>query len=165
MHELPSVTLNDKLNRAKMVYKVWQDFHDAAVHGAAAIAAGHVPPINPTEPTRQHVYVFNSMFYSFAVDSKDAYKVPDSDSHPHPCPSSSPPSTLTPRCWAGTKPRASRPGMICATCRQVSTQHQDVNGNRPPPQSPGSKPDESEFAAVHSARTNSCAVAHDLTPT
>ena len=58
-----------------MVFKVWQDFHEAAVNGASAIAAGHVPPINPTEATRQHVYVFNNMFFSFAVDSKDAYKV------------------------------------------------------------------------------------------
>jgi len=54
---------------------VWFEFQEAAVHGAAAIAAGHVPPINPTEPPRQHVFVFNSTFFSFGVDSKDAYKV------------------------------------------------------------------------------------------
>uniref|UniRef100_A0A7S2D7Q1 Clu domain-containing protein n=1 Tax=Octactis speculum TaxID=3111310 RepID=A0A7S2D7Q1_9STRA len=75
VHELPTRTLSEKLNRAKMVYKVWLDFQEAAMNGAAAISAGHVPPINPTEPTRQHVYVFNNLFFSYGVDSKDAYKV------------------------------------------------------------------------------------------
>jgi hypothetical protein len=34
-----------------------------------------VPPINGAEPPRQHVYVFNGTFFSYGVDSKDAYKV------------------------------------------------------------------------------------------
>jgi hypothetical protein len=55
--------------------KVWAEFQEAAVSGAAAIAAGQVPPINPTEPHRSHVFVFNNTFFSYGVDSKDAYKV------------------------------------------------------------------------------------------
>ncbi len=55
--------------------KVMLEFQEAALSGAAAIASGQVPPINPTEPARQHVFVFNGTFFSFGVDSKDAYKV------------------------------------------------------------------------------------------
>ena len=40
-----------------------------------AIAAGQVVPINPTEGPSQHVFVFNNLFFSYAVDTRDAYKV------------------------------------------------------------------------------------------
>ena len=41
----------------------------------AAIAAGQGVPINPTQVPSQHVFVFNSLFFSYAVDTRDAYKV------------------------------------------------------------------------------------------
>lgn len=59
--------------------QVWLEFQDAACLGAAAISGGHVPPINGAEPSRQHVYVFNGTFFSYGVDSKDAYKVTTSN--------------------------------------------------------------------------------------
>jgi hypothetical protein len=68
-------SMMEKINRAKMIYKVWLEFQEAAVSGAQAISLGIIPPINPTEPERQHVYVFNNTFFSYGVDSKDAYKV------------------------------------------------------------------------------------------
>jgi hypothetical protein len=73
--ELPSATMLEKINRSKMIYKVWLEFQEAAVSGALAISLGVIPPINPTEPERQHVYVFNNTFFSYGVDSKEAYKV------------------------------------------------------------------------------------------
>jgi hypothetical protein len=49
----PSYFLNASPPRFPALPKVWLEFQEAAATGAAAIAAGHVPPINPTEPSRQ----------------------------------------------------------------------------------------------------------------
>jgi protein TIF31 len=35
-----------------------------------AIVHGDVPPINPVDPKRSHVHIFNNIFLSFAVDGR-----------------------------------------------------------------------------------------------
>ena len=45
------------------------DFHEAAMAGVTAIHNGHITPMNAAEPERAHVYVFNNIFFSNAVDS------------------------------------------------------------------------------------------------
>jgi len=41
---------------------------DAAVKGAVAIVGGNLTPLNPNEAPRQQVFVYNQIFFSFAVD-------------------------------------------------------------------------------------------------
>ena len=56
------------------------DFVDAATKGAVAVIDGNIPPINPMERERSHMFVYNSIFFSFAVDSLET--VPPARLHP-----------------------------------------------------------------------------------
>ena len=47
---------------------------DAAVKGAKAIIEGKILSLNPNEPVKQHVYVFNHIFFSYAVDTPLSYR-------------------------------------------------------------------------------------------
>ncbi|CAM9103094.1 unnamed protein product [Phaeothamnion confervicola] len=60
--------------RCRMLYRVLSEFHQAAVQGAVAIVHGFVSPINLMEPARTHVFVYNNIFFSYAVDSRDAFR-------------------------------------------------------------------------------------------
>jgi protein TIF31 len=33
-----------------------------------------IPPINPLDNERSHMYIYNNIFFSFALDSRDTYK-------------------------------------------------------------------------------------------
>eukprot|EP00953_Heterococcus_sp_UTEX-ZZ885_P006038 3726-Heterococcus_DN1.PRE.1 len=57
--------------RARALHRVLTDFHEAAVAGVKAIFEGQVPAMNPMEPERAHVYVFNNIFFSNALDGKE----------------------------------------------------------------------------------------------
>lgn len=39
------------------------------MQGATAVVQGFVQPINPMEPRKSHVYVYNNIFFSFAADT------------------------------------------------------------------------------------------------
>lgn len=53
---------------------MYQDFVEAAVKGAQAIIEGKLTSLNPNEPVKQHVYVYNQIFFSYAVDTPLSYK-------------------------------------------------------------------------------------------
>ena len=56
-----------RMQRDRAVSKVYSDFVEAATAGAIALVEGKITPLNPNEPLRQHVYVYNQIFFSFAV--------------------------------------------------------------------------------------------------
>lgn len=66
---IPSASFLQRLQKDRAFFKVYSDFLEAAVKGAEAIIEGKLMALNPNEPTRQHVYVFNSIFFSYAVDT------------------------------------------------------------------------------------------------
>ncbi|KAL3680571.1 hypothetical protein R1sor_023527 [Riccia sorocarpa] len=66
--EFPRENLQDRIMRDRALYKVNCDFVDAATKGAKAVIGRCIPPINPTDPDRFHMYVHNNIFFSFAVD-------------------------------------------------------------------------------------------------
>ena len=47
------------MQRDRAVSKVYNDFIEAATAGAIALIEGKITPLNPNEPLRQHVYVYN----------------------------------------------------------------------------------------------------------
>jgi protein TIF31 len=55
------------------VTKTYNDFMEASRQGAIAIVDGKLQALNPNEPKRTHVYVYNSIFFSFAIDSPTSY--------------------------------------------------------------------------------------------
>ncbi len=52
----------------RTIYRVYSDFVDAATKGAVAIIHGSIPPINPMDPKKSFVYIYNNIFFSYAVD-------------------------------------------------------------------------------------------------
>ena len=48
--------------------KIYSDFVEAALAGAKAVVHGAVPPLNPMDDKKQHLFVFNYMFFSFSSD-------------------------------------------------------------------------------------------------
>lgn len=57
--------------RARASLKVSLDFVEAAVQGVMAISAGHILPLNPGDNPGQQVFVFNSIFFSYALSVED----------------------------------------------------------------------------------------------
>jgi len=47
---------------------------DAATKGAIAIVNGNLIPLNPNEVQKQQVFVYNYIFFSFAIDLIDSFK-------------------------------------------------------------------------------------------
>ena len=62
------------MQKDRAVTKVYNDFLDAATQGAKAIIDGKLTSLNPNEPLRQHVYVYNQIFFSFAIDTPTDYQ-------------------------------------------------------------------------------------------
>jgi len=71
--------LSEKINQAKFVRKIYAEFIDAARTGVLAITEGHIVPINPVDPERTQVFVYNNIFYSRAVDTKENFEVCQGD--------------------------------------------------------------------------------------
>eukprot|EP00898_Chlorokybus_atmophyticus_P003922 jgi/Chlat1/4530/Chrsp29S04454 len=69
IRELPKETLQDRIVRDRALYKVHCDFIEAAEKGAKAVIDRCLPPVNAADPERFHMYVYNGIFFSFAVDS------------------------------------------------------------------------------------------------
>lgn len=81
--ELPRETLKDQITRARVTYKIVNEFVESATQGAVAIVEGHIPPINPMDAASAHVYVFNNIFFSLSIDGKAAAKDTGSDDAPY----------------------------------------------------------------------------------
>ena len=62
------------MQRDRAVSKVYVDFVEAATQGAIALIEGKITPLNPNEPLHHHVYVYNQIFFSFAIDNPTNYK-------------------------------------------------------------------------------------------
>lgn len=81
--DLPKENIFQRIQRDRAFYKIYYDFIDAAKKGAVAIVNRSIPALNPMDEEHQHVFVYNQIFFSYAVDSKDHYKdVSSNDSNP-----------------------------------------------------------------------------------
>ena len=70
----PNENAVNRMQKDRAVTKVYNDFLDAATQGAKAIIDGKLTSLNPNEPLRQHVYVYNQIFFSFAIDTPTDYQ-------------------------------------------------------------------------------------------
>ncbi len=78
--EMPTETLIERIERAKIIHKTLVDFGDAAIAGAMAIFKGQITPMNPNEPSRSQVFLHNNIFFSRAIDSGvDTFKISQGD--------------------------------------------------------------------------------------
>jgi protein TIF31 len=78
--EMPTTSLPERMERARVLNKVLTDFGEAALLGVKAISSGLVASMNPNEAARSQVYLHNNIFFSRAVDAGvDTFKVAKGD--------------------------------------------------------------------------------------
>lgn len=57
------------MQKTRAVSKIYNDFAESATKGATAIVEGKLTSLNPNEPLKQQVFVYNQIFFSFATDT------------------------------------------------------------------------------------------------
>lgn len=72
--ELPRETIKERILRDRALFKFNCDFVEAAMKGAIAIVEKTVPPINPLDPEKAFMYIYNNIFFSYALDGRDIFK-------------------------------------------------------------------------------------------
>jgi len=72
--ELPHDTIQERIIRDRALFKFNCEFVEAAMKGAIAIVDKTVPPINPLDPEKSHMFIYNNIFFSYALDGRDLYK-------------------------------------------------------------------------------------------
>jgi len=72
--DFPKENFVQRIQRDRAIMKVYNDFLEAAVKGAQAIVNGNLMPLNPNETEKQQVFVYNYIFFSYAVDLIDSFK-------------------------------------------------------------------------------------------
>jgi protein TIF31 len=78
--EMPVTSLPERIERARVIYKVLNDFGEASLLGVKGICEGNIGPMNPNEPTRSQVYLHNNIFFSRAVDNGlETFKIAKGD--------------------------------------------------------------------------------------
>lgn len=63
-----------RAQRDRAIQKIYNDFLIAATEGAIAMVKGNLTPLNPNEPMKSQVYVYNYIFFSYAIDVMDSFK-------------------------------------------------------------------------------------------
>ncbi|EGG20979.1 hypothetical protein DFA_00848 [Cavenderia fasciculata] len=73
LKELGKDSVQERVLRDRALVKVNADFVDAATRGAQLVVNKSIPPINPLENERAHMFVYNNIFFSFSLDTRDTY--------------------------------------------------------------------------------------------
>ena len=71
--ELPKTNHLMEINREKALITTKADFLDAAILGAKAIVDNKLWPLNPMDEKSQQVFVYNHIFFSFAVETPENF--------------------------------------------------------------------------------------------
>ncbi|RXK38905.1 hypothetical protein M231_03854 [Tremella mesenterica] len=72
--ELPQDSVQERAFRERLGQKTWGEFTAAAARSVLNIACGDVPPLNPEERPRAHMWLVNNIFITKALDSLNAYE-------------------------------------------------------------------------------------------
>lgn len=70
----PKENMAHRAQRDRAISKIYNDFLNAATEGAIAIVKGSISPLNPTEARKSQVFVYNLIFFSYAIDSYDNFQ-------------------------------------------------------------------------------------------
>jgi protein TIF31 len=81
--ELPRSSMQERVLREKMAQKTWAEYTATSVRCVLAVARGDIPPLNPNEDPRAHMFLASNIFITKAVDSIDAYSHIGGDAAAH----------------------------------------------------------------------------------
>lgn len=67
--------VGESIVKARFMHRVYAEFREACRQAIFAIADGQITPLNPHDAEDAQVYIFNNIFVSRVVESKESYKV------------------------------------------------------------------------------------------
>ncbi|KAJ2557094.1 Intracellular distribution of mitochondria [Coemansia sp. RSA 1933] len=73
IREMPRTTLSERVLRDRQFHKWYSEFAEAAVKGAVAVVEAELPPLNPTDPADQHMFLRDNIFYSKGFDGRETF--------------------------------------------------------------------------------------------
>ena len=73
LRDHPTANVMDRLIRECALFKFNTEFVEDATKGVIDIVTGSVPPLNPLDPLRAQMFLYNNIFFSFCTDSRDLY--------------------------------------------------------------------------------------------
>eukprot|EP01129_Flabellula_baltica_P010962 TRINITY_DN4705_c0_g1_i1.p1 TRINITY_DN4705_c0_g1~~TRINITY_DN4705_c0_g1_i1.p1 ORF type:complete len:1138 (-),score=337.68 TRINITY_DN4705_c0_g1_i1:9-3422(-) len=81
--ELSNESIDERVERSREMYRIHCDFVEEALKGAVEIIDGNVPSIQPVEDKLSEMYIYNNIFFSYAVDGRNFFpdNEPDYDSY------------------------------------------------------------------------------------
>jgi len=83
VNDFPKDNMAQRAQRDRAINKIYNDFLKAATEGAIAIVMGNISPLNPNEEKKAQVFVYNYIFFSFAIDAMYNFKdLSTSESNP-----------------------------------------------------------------------------------
>ena len=80
--ELPKSTYHERIIRDKTLARIHSEYVNSAIQGAIAIVNKSVPPLNPTDPSEAHLYIYNNIFFSHALNGRFLYEEEGGDLGP-----------------------------------------------------------------------------------
>lgn len=75
IRSLPERTLQEKVIKARFEYKVQMEFKESCKLMAMAVSDGLISPMNYSDDQSVHIYLYNGIFMSRAIDTDDRFKV------------------------------------------------------------------------------------------
>ncbi|KAJ2802575.1 Intracellular distribution of mitochondria, partial [Coemansia guatemalensis] len=73
IREMPRTNFSERVLRDRQFFKWHSEFAEAAVRGAMAVVDCEMVPLNPTDPTEQHMYLRDNIFYSKGFDGRETF--------------------------------------------------------------------------------------------
>ncbi|KAJ1814120.1 Intracellular distribution of mitochondria, partial [Coemansia sp. RSA 2599] len=83
IREMPRSNLSERVVRDRQLHKWYSEFAEAAIQGAMAVVEGEMPPLNPTDPEEQHMYLRDNIFYSKGFDGRETFTELGGDAAAH----------------------------------------------------------------------------------
>src|SRR5581483_4395477 len=71
--EYPKNDIKDRVFRERLLNKTQADFAESAIRGAIAVVNGNAASFNPRDPEEEHMYIYNNIFFSKALDTRGMF--------------------------------------------------------------------------------------------
>lgn len=72
---LPAKDSSEQIMKSRFAFRTITEFTDACRQTVIAISKGHIAPVNPMDAVDTQVYIYNNIFFSRSIDTKEAFKV------------------------------------------------------------------------------------------
>lgn len=72
---LPAKNTSEQIMKSRFIYRTTSEFTESCRQTVIAISKGHIVPVNPMDTEENQVYIYNNIFFSRSIDTKEAFKV------------------------------------------------------------------------------------------